>query len=91
MAFERNTLAGDGVASIKRCRRDQYSDGVRILATALGRGRLKKDIESSTWRRRQEHKATPSRRSGIDVSGALLHNIIAQDMRERPLNVSFEK
>ncbi|GKC60265.1 hypothetical protein Tco_1087863 [Tanacetum coccineum] len=30
-------------------------------------------------------------RSGIMYSGALLHNTILQDMRERPLNVSFEK
>ncbi|GJW43231.1 hypothetical protein Tco_0072030 [Tanacetum coccineum] len=29
-------VAGDGVASIKRHRRDQSSDGVRILATASG-------------------------------------------------------
>ncbi|GJR47509.1 hypothetical protein Tco_1315612 [Tanacetum coccineum] len=29
-------------------------------------------------------------RSGNDVPGALLHNTIAQDMRERPLNESFE-
>ncbi|GJR56531.1 hypothetical protein Tco_1407052 [Tanacetum coccineum] len=28
--------------------------------------------------------------SGNDVPGALLHNTIAQDMRERPLNESFE-
>ncbi|GKC57228.1 hypothetical protein Tco_1084826 [Tanacetum coccineum] len=55
-------MAGDGVASIKRRRRDQSSDGVRIMATVSGRGRLKEDLESSTWRRRQEHKATPSRR-----------------------------
>ncbi|GJQ88875.1 retrovirus-related pol polyprotein from transposon TNT 1-94 [Tanacetum coccineum] len=45
------TVAGYGVASIKRCRRDQSSDGVRILATASGRGRLKEDLEPSTWRR----------------------------------------
>nr|GEX77839.1 ribonuclease H-like domain-containing protein [Tanacetum cinerariifolium] len=55
-------VAGDGVASIKRRRRDQSSEGVRIMATALGRGRLKKDLESSTWRRHQEYKATLSRR-----------------------------
>ncbi|GJZ56064.1 hypothetical protein Tco_0611257 [Tanacetum coccineum] len=29
-------------------------------------------------------------RSGNDVLGALLHNTIGQDMRERPLNESFE-
>ncbi|GKF79112.1 hypothetical protein Tco_0234680, partial [Tanacetum coccineum] len=32
--------AGDGVAGIKRRRRDLYSDGVRNLATASGCGRL---------------------------------------------------
>ncbi|GJW46925.1 hypothetical protein Tco_0078571 [Tanacetum coccineum] len=47
-------LAGDDVTSIKRRRRDRSSDGVRILATTSGRGRLKKDLESSTWRRRQK-------------------------------------
>ncbi|GKB81568.1 hypothetical protein Tco_0948463, partial [Tanacetum coccineum] len=29
-------------------------------------------------------------RSGNDISEALLHNTIAYDMRERPLNDSFE-
>ncbi|GJT51696.1 hypothetical protein Tco_0977853 [Tanacetum coccineum] len=47
MAFEGNTLAGDGVAGIKRRRRDVSSDGVKNFATASGRGRLKED-ESST-------------------------------------------
>ncbi|GKC94772.1 hypothetical protein Tco_1160214 [Tanacetum coccineum] len=55
-------FAGDGVASIKRCRRDQSSNGVRIMAMASGRGRLKEDLESSTWRRHLEHKVTSSRR-----------------------------
>ncbi|GJS02095.1 hypothetical protein Tco_0318603 [Tanacetum coccineum] len=32
-----------------------------------------------------------SGRSGIMCSGALLHNTIAQDMRKRPLNMSFDK
>ncbi|GKD20504.1 hypothetical protein Tco_1222207 [Tanacetum coccineum] len=53
-------MAGDGVAGIKRRRRDLSSDGVRNLVTASGRGRLKEDLESSTWRRRQDCKATPS-------------------------------
>ncbi|GJR44645.1 hypothetical protein Tco_1312748 [Tanacetum coccineum] len=44
--------AGDGVTGIKRRCRDLYSDGVRNFATASGRGRLKEDLESSTWRRR---------------------------------------
>ncbi|GJY39890.1 protein kinase-like domain, concanavalin A-like lectin/glucanase domain protein, partial [Tanacetum coccineum] len=36
--------------SIKRRRRDLYGDDVRNFAMASGRGRLKEDIESSTWR-----------------------------------------
>ncbi|GJY21539.1 hypothetical protein Tco_0394105 [Tanacetum coccineum] len=47
-------MVGAGVAGIKRRRRDLYSDGVKNFATALGRGRLKEDLESSTWRRRQD-------------------------------------
>nr|GEX50130.1 hypothetical protein [Tanacetum cinerariifolium] len=38
----------DGVTGIKRRRHDLSSDGVRDLAMASGRGRLKKDLESST-------------------------------------------
>ncbi|GJS98737.1 hypothetical protein Tco_0819907 [Tanacetum coccineum] len=38
----------DGVAGIKRRRRDLFYDGVRYLAPASGRGRLKEDLESST-------------------------------------------
>nr|GEW40195.1 hypothetical protein [Tanacetum cinerariifolium] len=53
--------AGDGVASIKRHRRDQSSDDVRNMATASGRDRLKEDLESFTWQRRLDYKATPSR------------------------------
>ncbi|GJX60631.1 hypothetical protein Tco_0292021 [Tanacetum coccineum] len=41
-----NRVAGDGVAGIKRRRRDQSSDGVRIMVMASGRGRLKEDLES---------------------------------------------
>nr|GEY12514.1 hypothetical protein [Tanacetum cinerariifolium] len=42
------TEHGDGVASIKRRRRDLFSDGVWNLETASGRGRFKEDLESST-------------------------------------------
>ncbi|GJX69766.1 hypothetical protein Tco_0305493 [Tanacetum coccineum] len=49
MAFGGNTLARDDVTGIKRRRRNQSSDGVRIMATASRRGRLKEDLESSTW------------------------------------------
>ncbi|GJU97310.1 hypothetical protein Tco_1326581 [Tanacetum coccineum] len=55
-----HTVHGDGIVGIKRRRRDLYGDGVRNLATASGRGRLKEDLESSAWRRHQEFKATPS-------------------------------
>ncbi|GKC02635.1 hypothetical protein Tco_0994245 [Tanacetum coccineum] len=54
------TVRRDGVAGIKRRHRDLYGDGVRNLATASGRGRLKEDLESSTWRWRQDFKAMPS-------------------------------
>ncbi|GJW82065.1 retrovirus-related pol polyprotein from transposon TNT 1-94 [Tanacetum coccineum] len=44
-----HTVAGDGVAVIKKRCRDLYGDDVRNLTTASGRGRLKEDLESSTW------------------------------------------
>ncbi|GJT27779.1 hypothetical protein Tco_0178168 [Tanacetum coccineum] len=49
-----HTVRGDGVIGIKRRRRDLYGDGVRNFTKASGRGRLKEDLESSTWRRRQD-------------------------------------
>nr|GEX57956.1 zinc finger, CCHC-type [Tanacetum cinerariifolium] len=58
-----HTVAGDGVVGIKRRCRDLSSDGFRNMATSSGRGRLKEDLKSSTWRRRQDYKATPSPRS----------------------------
>ncbi|GKF79088.1 hypothetical protein Tco_0234656, partial [Tanacetum coccineum] len=54
------TVAGDGVAGIKRRRRDLSSDGVRNLATASGRGQFKEDLQSSTLRQRIDYKAMPS-------------------------------
>ncbi|GJS59331.1 proteasome subunit alpha type-6 [Tanacetum coccineum] len=41
---------GDDVAIIKRRRQDLHRNGVRDLAMASGRGQLKEDLESSTWR-----------------------------------------
>ncbi|GJR55396.1 hypothetical protein Tco_1405917 [Tanacetum coccineum] len=52
------TVAGDGVAGRKRRRRDLSSDDVRNLATASGRGRLKENLESTTWQRHLDYKAT---------------------------------
>ncbi|GJY34070.1 hypothetical protein Tco_0418539, partial [Tanacetum coccineum] len=48
-----HTTRGDGVPGTKQRRRDLSSDGVRNLATASRRGRLKEDLESSTWRRHE--------------------------------------
>ncbi|GJY41395.1 MAK10-like protein [Tanacetum coccineum] len=64
------TERGDGVAGIKRCRRDLSGDGVRNLAMASGRGRLKEDLESSTWRRLQNFydHVNPVIRRTIDQS-----------------------
>ncbi|GJR71610.1 SMR domain-containing protein isoform X1 [Tanacetum coccineum] len=42
-------MHGDSVAIIKRRRQDLHRDGVRDPVTASGRGRLKEDLESSTW------------------------------------------
>ncbi|GJR42361.1 retrovirus-related pol polyprotein from transposon TNT 1-94 [Tanacetum coccineum] len=53
---------GDGIASIKRWRRDFQSDTVKDFVTASGRSRLKEDLESSTWQRRHGFKAMPLRR-----------------------------
>ncbi|GJV48026.1 hypothetical protein Tco_1438238 [Tanacetum coccineum] len=39
---------GDGIAGIKRRRRDPSNDGVRDLVTTSGCGRLNEDLESST-------------------------------------------
>ncbi|GKD62417.1 retrovirus-related pol polyprotein from transposon TNT 1-94 [Tanacetum coccineum] len=47
-----NRVHEDGVAGIKRSRRDVSSDDVQNFATASGRGQLKEDLESSTWRQR---------------------------------------
>ncbi|GJR68695.1 hypothetical protein Tco_0014760 [Tanacetum coccineum] len=46
-----HTEARDGVAGMKRRRRDVSSDDVRNFATASGRDRLIEDLESFTWRR----------------------------------------
>ncbi|GKA69146.1 hypothetical protein Tco_0775210 [Tanacetum coccineum] len=42
------TERGDDVASIKRRRRDLFSDDVWKLETVSGHGQLKEDLESST-------------------------------------------
>ncbi|GJR35385.1 retrotransposon protein, putative, ty1-copia subclass [Tanacetum coccineum] len=61
MAPSRHHERGDGVASIKRRRRDLSGDGVWILATASQRIRLKVDLKPSMWRWLQKHQATQLR------------------------------
>ncbi|GKB79369.1 hypothetical protein Tco_0946264 [Tanacetum coccineum] len=90
MAFGGNILARDGVARIKRRRLDQSSDDVRILVTASGRGRLKKDLESSTWQRRQEYKATPSRQQLFKYKSILRDRIKELELRTKRRN-NFEE
>ncbi|GJZ05502.1 hypothetical protein Tco_0539295 [Tanacetum coccineum] len=51
-----HTARGDGLTGIKRRHRDPSSDDVRKMTTTSGSGRLKDDLESSMWRRRQEFK-----------------------------------
>nr|GEW75470.1 hypothetical protein [Tanacetum cinerariifolium] len=60
---------GDGVESIKQRRHGLSGHSVWILATMLQFSRLKVDIEPSTWRRRQKHQATPSRRYAKPILG----------------------
>ncbi|GJS17438.1 hypothetical protein Tco_0411910 [Tanacetum coccineum] len=50
------TVVGDGVTGIKRCRHDLSSDDIRNLETTSGHGRLKEDLESSTWQRCLDYK-----------------------------------
>ncbi|GKC79291.1 integrase, catalytic region, zinc finger, CCHC-type containing protein [Tanacetum coccineum] len=45
------TEHGDGIAGIKRCRRDPSGDGVIDLVTLSRCSRHNEDLESSTWRR----------------------------------------
>ncbi|GJW16141.1 retrovirus-related pol polyprotein from transposon TNT 1-94 [Tanacetum coccineum] len=68
--------------SSKRHRRDLSSDGIRDLATALGRGRLKKDLKSSTWRPRQDFNAQAKRLFGNKIVCVEMHNGIAWDKLE---------
>nr|GEU36370.1 reverse transcriptase domain-containing protein [Tanacetum cinerariifolium] len=58
-------MAGDGVTGMKRCHRDVSSDGVRNFLMASGHGRLKEDLDSSTWRRRQGNNVVPLRSDTI--------------------------
>ncbi|GKB00366.1 MAK10-like protein [Tanacetum coccineum] len=62
--FEKETGSTRG---IKQHRRDLSGDGVRNLATASGRGRLKEDLESSTWRRRRRTLIIPAAFKGKDA------------------------
>ncbi|GJT63828.1 hypothetical protein Tco_1015308 [Tanacetum coccineum] len=82
-----HTVAGDGVVGIKRRHRDLSSDGVKNLETASGCGRLKEDLESSMWRRRQDYK----RRYNDSDDGEVLNELIEYEnvgmlRREKKIN-----
>ncbi|GJT27064.1 hypothetical protein Tco_0907339 [Tanacetum coccineum] len=74
-----HTVRGDGVAGIKRRRRDLSGDGVRNPAMALGRGRLKENIESSIRQRRQDFKATST---GAENLKRMEHDIVQDSIWE---------
>ncbi|GJY54782.1 hypothetical protein Tco_0446446 [Tanacetum coccineum] len=61
---------GYGVAGIKRRHRDLSSDGVRDLATASGRGRLKEDLESSTYTQIDINHAAGGNLKGLSAEEA---------------------
>nr|GEV20690.1 hypothetical protein [Tanacetum cinerariifolium] len=50
---------GDGITTIKRRHHDIHGDGVRDSTTASGHGRIKMDLEPSTWRRGQDRIVDP--------------------------------
>nr|GEV66177.1 MAK10-like protein [Tanacetum cinerariifolium] len=50
--FLRST--GDGITTIKQRHHDTHDDRVKDLSMTSGRGRLKVDLEPSTWRWRQD-------------------------------------
>ncbi|GJW22459.1 hypothetical protein Tco_0033081 [Tanacetum coccineum] len=70
-----HTARGDGVADIKRCRRDLSGDDVRNLATMSGCGRLKEDPESSTCRRHVEEDGDLSLEAIEDEEVALVDGV----------------
>nr|GEW09662.1 hypothetical protein [Tanacetum cinerariifolium] len=78
-------MHGDDVAGIKRRRRDLYSDGIRNLTMVSGRGRLKEDLESSTWRR-QNANPPPNNRL---VLTAVLRARAVQELHELQIILAF--
>ncbi|GJX34352.1 hypothetical protein Tco_0245909 [Tanacetum coccineum] len=80
-----HTVREDGVTIIKRRRRDLSGDGVRNLVTASGCGRLKEDLESSTWRR-QNANPPPNNRP---VLTAALHARAVQELHELHIISAF--
>ncbi|GJW59979.1 hypothetical protein Tco_0109314 [Tanacetum coccineum] len=78
-----HTVRGEGVAGKKRHRHDLSGDGVRNLATASGRGRLKKDLESSTWRQRKSFTVVEdSDKDGIFNDLLKIRHAVVQDSDE---------
>ncbi|GJS10836.1 hypothetical protein Tco_0367632 [Tanacetum coccineum] len=80
-------VRGDGVAGIKRRRRDVSSGGVRNFVMTSGHGRLKEDIESSTWRQRANH-ARLEQTSGVDLQSRPMEQTSRADLQSRPLKLT---
>ncbi|GJR03051.1 hypothetical protein Tco_0526035 [Tanacetum coccineum] len=82
---------GDGVAGLKRRRHDLSSNGVGNLVMASGRGRLKEDLESSTWRRRQETDGKLRELSGEEAWEAIENFSQGQKELDNPPNIISEQ
>ncbi|GJT14624.1 hypothetical protein Tco_0861666 [Tanacetum coccineum] len=79
------TKRGDGVASIKRRRRDLFSDGVWNLETASRHGRLKEDLESSTtWRLDSpEYLDTTNTGGKKETKAMVFHKMETEEISDR--------
>ncbi|GJR87551.1 putative reverse transcriptase domain-containing protein [Tanacetum coccineum] len=90
-----HTACGDDVAGIKRHCRNLFGDDVKKMMTTSDVANLKEDLESSTWRRRQDFKATPSQYTAWGIVKLLVksyetphHEITEQDVESLHLQES---
>nr|GEV10368.1 hypothetical protein [Tanacetum cinerariifolium] len=85
-----HTVAGDGIVDIKRRRRNVSSNGVRNFATTSGRGRLKVDLESSTWRRRFRSCISRSRYQSVSKLATRCHKFDSIESCKSPTKRLFD-
>ncbi|GJY12702.1 zinc finger, CCHC-type containing protein [Tanacetum coccineum] len=87
-----HTVAGDGVTSIKRRRRDLYSDDVKNFVMASRHGQLKEDLESYTLRRQETLTAEESGKGkGKEIVGSSLVNMIKDGKNNNNKNTKGKK